>query len=157
MKKCTFCGNDNFDTATVCERCKGPLPLPVFYNAPQAAHTPVYMPRRPSGLTTATQVIMIINTVLYSLMLFFTVGCWFFSLIMANTNLPGTSEFGAVAFIYLICTVACTYWFTLHLCMTRSYISKVKKGEPISMTFKVCSLIFLNVLTGVLMLCNNEN
>jgi len=98
MKKCTFCGNNNFDTDKVCDRCNFPLPTtepyiaphPTF-NQPRAYYPNAYIARRPSGLTVATEVIMIINTVLY-----------------------------------------------------------------VTTTFKVCSLIFLNVLTGVLMLCNNE-
>ena len=30
-------------------------------------------------------------------------------------------------------------------------------GEPMSLTFKVCSLIFVNLIAGVCMLCINES
>ena len=40
--------------------------------------------------------------------------------------------------------------------MTLSYCKKIKNGEPISVGFKVCSLIFVNTVAGILMLCDND-
>ena len=41
--------------------------------------------------------------------------------------------------------------------MTISYCNKVKYGKPISIGFKVCSLLFVNTIAGILMLCDNSN
>ena len=41
--------------------------------------------------------------------------------------------------------------------MTVSYFSKVKNGYPISTGFKVCSLLFVSMIGGILMLCDKEN
>ncbi|MBO5715872.1 MAG: hypothetical protein J6S23_05720 [Clostridia bacterium] len=41
--------------------------------------------------------------------------------------------------------------------MTISYCKKLKKGEPIGTGFKVCSLIFVSLIAGILMLCDNDN
>ena len=41
--------------------------------------------------------------------------------------------------------------------MTVSYFKKVKTGQPISTGFKVCSLLFVSLVGGILMLCDNEN
>lgn len=41
--------------------------------------------------------------------------------------------------------------------MTVSYFRKVKNGVPVSTGFKVCSLIFVNTIAGILMLCDKEN
>lgn len=41
--------------------------------------------------------------------------------------------------------------------MTVSYFRKVKNGEPVSTGFKVCSLLFVNVVSGILMLCDSGN
>lgn len=41
--------------------------------------------------------------------------------------------------------------------MTISYCNKVKRGEPIGTGFKVCSLLFVNTIAGILMLCDNRN
>ncbi len=39
--------------------------------------------------------------------------------------------------------------------MTISYFNKVSRGEPVSTGFKVCALIFVNLIAGILMLCDN--
>lgn len=41
--------------------------------------------------------------------------------------------------------------------MTLSYCGKVKCGKPISTGFKVCTLLFVNLIAGILMLCDNNN
>lgn len=41
--------------------------------------------------------------------------------------------------------------------MTISYCNKLKRGEPVSTAFKVCSLLFVNLLAGIFMLCDNDN
>ena len=41
--------------------------------------------------------------------------------------------------------------------MTISYCRKLKRGEPISTGFKVCSLLFVSLLGGILMLCDKDN
>ena len=43
------------------------------------------------------------------------------------------------------------------LLMTLSYCNKVKRGEPIGTGFKVCTLIFVSLIAGILMLCDNNN
>ena len=40
--------------------------------------------------------------------------------------------------------------------MTVSYFKKIANGEPISTGFKVCTLLFVNVVSGILMLCDKE-
>lgn len=40
--------------------------------------------------------------------------------------------------------------------MTIAYSNKIKNNEPVSIGFKVCVLIFVNVIAGVLMLCDND-
>lgn len=41
--------------------------------------------------------------------------------------------------------------------MTLSYSQKVKRGEPISNGFKICALLFVNTIAGIIMLCDNGN
>ena len=40
--------------------------------------------------------------------------------------------------------------------MTVTYWRKVEDHEPVSTGFKVCSLLFVSVVAGVLMLCDND-
>ena len=41
--------------------------------------------------------------------------------------------------------------------MTVSYCRKVKNGVHVGTGFKVCSLIFVSLVGGILMLCDKEN
>ena len=41
--------------------------------------------------------------------------------------------------------------------MTVSYFNKVKNGLYISTGFKVCSLLFVSMIGGILMLCDKEH
>ena len=41
--------------------------------------------------------------------------------------------------------------------MTVSYCRKIKNGESVSTGFKVCSLLFVSLIAGVLMLCDNSD
>ena len=40
--------------------------------------------------------------------------------------------------------------------MTLSYCKKIKNGEPVSIGFKICSLLFVNVIAGILMLVDQD-
>ena len=40
--------------------------------------------------------------------------------------------------------------------MTIIYFGKVNRGEKVSVAFKVCSLLFVSLIGGILMLCDKE-
>lgn len=40
--------------------------------------------------------------------------------------------------------------------MTVSYFNKIKNGERVSTGFKVCSLLFVSLIGGILMLCDKD-
>ncbi|MBE6576958.1 MAG: zinc-ribbon domain-containing protein [Ruminococcaceae bacterium] len=52
-----------------------------------------------------------------------------------------------------------TFGIALAWClpMTLSYCKKIKNGTPIGTGFKVCSLLFVSLIAGVLMLCETNN
>lgn len=41
--------------------------------------------------------------------------------------------------------------------MTVHYFNQVKNGRPIGVGFKVCTLFFVSLIAGILMLCDNDN
>ena len=41
--------------------------------------------------------------------------------------------------------------------MTISYSKSIKKGKRIGTGFKVCTLLFVNLIAGILLLCDDEN
>ena len=52
-----------------------------------------------------------------------------------------------------------TYCIGLAWCipMTVVYFKKLKNRQPIGMGFKICSLLFVNTIAGILMLCDKDN
>ena len=52
-----------------------------------------------------------------------------------------------------------TFGIALAWCvpLTVVYFNKISRGEPISTGFKVCSLLFVSMIAGILMLCDNNN
>lgn len=84
-----------------------------------------------------------------------------------NFNQPaaepaGPSSLAIVAKVFMIIgTVAmalCTCGIGLAWClpMTISYSKNIKNGTPVSTGFKVCTLLFVNTVSGILMLCDKQ-
>lgn len=62
-------------------------------------------------------------------------------------------------FMVLGTVLAGIYILPLAWCipMTVSYFKKVNSNQPISTGFKVCSLLFVSMIGGILMLCDKEH
>ena len=78
-----------------------------------------------------------------------------------NTTTAQTSGLKTAAKILMIisCVIMGFWIITLAwtLPMTINYCNKVKNGQPISVGFKICILLFINTIAGILLLCDNEN
>lgn len=65
-----------------------------------------------------------------------------------------------VAKIFMIIGCVAMGFFFISLAwtipMTMSYSKKIANGEPVTTGFKVCTLLFVNVIAGILMLCCND-
>lgn len=73
-----------------------------------------------------------------------------------------TSTLKTVAKIFmLIGCVLSAFLYLVPLCwtipMTVYYWKAVKNNTPVSTAFKICSLIFVNVVAGILMLCDHSD
>ena len=62
--------------------------------------------------------------------------------------------------IFLILGCIAQGWMLIPLAwcipMTVSYFGKVKNHEKMGMGFKICTLLFVSVVAGILMLCDEE-
>ncbi len=135
MKYCSKCGAELFDEAVVCVKCG-------CFTQDQAA--PVcQQPIHNQWNENPSQLIGIQPT-------------------MQNTFAKSNGNATAIKVFLIIGTVLMalyTFFIGLAWClpMTLSYCGKVKRGEPIGTGFKVCTLIFVSLIAGILMLCDNEN
>ena len=74
------------------------------------------------------------------------------------------SEVGAIRIITLILMILCTianafmyFFIPLLWCipMIISYVKNIKEKKPISTSFKVCTILFLGIIPGILMFCDD--
>ena len=70
-------------------------------------------------------------------------------------------SFGALkTFMILGCVFNALYFILIPLCwcipMTVSLFKKIEKGEKCSTGFKVCTLLFVSMIAGILLLCDND-
>lgn len=72
----------------------------------------------------------------------------------------GPSVLATIAKILMIITTVCSAWLIIPLAwcipMILHYNKCLKNGEPVSTAFKVCVLLFVNTIAGILMLCDNQ-
>ena len=65
------------------------------------------------------------------------------------------------AFILMIISTVCVGWTLIPLAwcipMTVSYYNSIKQGRPVSMALKICTLIFVNPISGILMLVDSDS
>jgi hypothetical protein len=71
-----------------------------------------------------------------------------------------TTVLGSIATVFMIIgtilMAICTFGIGLVWClpMIFSYSKKLQTGAPVSTGFKVCTLLFVNTIAGILMLCD---
>lgn len=67
----------------------------------------------------------------------------------------------AIKIFMIIGCVFEAFYFLIPLCwcipMTLYLFNKRKSGEPVGVGFKVCVLLFVNLIAGILLLCRNED
>lgn len=78
----------------------------------------------------------------------------------ARTQTSSTLRLIAKIFMIIGCVLS-GFYFLFPLCwtipMTIHYCNAVKYNQPVNVGFKVCSLIFVSTVAGILMLCDTEN
>ena len=77
-----------------------------------------------------------------------------------NGKANGTDDLATAAKVFLIlsCVICGCALFPLAwmLPITITIFDKLKRGEPIGTGLKVCTLIFVNIIAGILLLCRDD-
>lgn len=70
------------------------------------------------------------------------------------------STLATVAFIFMIVSTVIYGFFHIPLAwmlpMTIVFKRKIDQGLPVGVGFKVCTLLFVNAIAGILMLCDDQ-
>lgn len=77
-----------------------------------------------------------------------------------QNNANSNSTLGTVAKVFMIISTVIMGLYIIPLAwtlpMTISLSNKLKNREPISVTFKICVLLFVNTVAGILLLCMKD-
>ena len=91
-------------------------------------------------------------------------GCAVENITIQNTAAQSSNSdtLKTVAKIFmLIGCITSAFYFLFPLCwtipMTVHYWKSVDSKQPVDTTFKVCSLIFVNLIAGIIMLCDKDD
>lgn len=78
----------------------------------------------------------------------------------SNSEKKSDSICGTIAFVFMVLTCVAFGFAIIPLAwmipMTVSYYNHLQKREPVSVGFKVCILIFVNIISGVLLLVDEN-
>lgn len=135
MKYCSKCGAEIFDEAVVCVKCgcltqeqANPIyAQPVHGQPNETTPQPIVVPYPAQSVP-----------------------------VRRNGNATAIKVFLILGTILM---AIYTFCIALAWClpMTLSYCKKIKRGETIGTGFKVCTLLFVSLLGGILMLCDNND
>lgn len=137
MKYCQHCGGEIHEEAVVCIHC-GRAVKEVSSNNSSA-----------KTLIQVAKVFMIISCVAAP-----AFGLLYGSILTIAAAASGTaSALIAAIMVMVLCCVPLSWTLPL----TLNVIRKQKSNEPIGTGVKVCTLIFVNLVAGILLLCANED
>lgn len=75
-----------------------------------------------------------------------------------QTKTPST--LATVAYVFMIIYMVLSGFFLIPLAwtlpMTLTFKNKIDKGLPVGVGFKVCTLLFVSMIAGILMLCDDQ-
>lgn len=104
-----------------------------------------YQPRkRPNGLNIASYIFLILTCLS-------NVGCGILGLFGVSSNINGLTFFVS-SFFYAFAMIPLLW----QIPMTIYYIVRTSQKQDVSVAFKICTLIFVNLLAGIFMLCDTK-
>ena len=152
MKFCKNCGNQLEDTAAFCTKCGTAFEL----SQPQAAPQQPAYTAPPQPQAAPQQQAYAAPQQPYSQPQY---GQMPYGQPYAPVQQPSGLSTAAKIFMIISTVVMGLYIIPLAWClpMTISYFNKIKNRQPVSTGFKVCTLLFVNTIAGILMLCDKDN
>lgn len=145
MKYCTHCGAQIEDEAKFCSACGKPTSSGEFFSVVYHQEAP----KRPSSnaktlgkIAFAFMIVTIVSLLVIALYF-----------IVPFSRVLMVPEFAMVIWptvIGCLIPLAWTIPMTVHL------KKKLNANQPIGTGFKVCTLLFVNLISGILLLCRNE-
>lgn len=147
---CSNCGKEINDYVTFCPLCgakvghENRMEMPLYQKSENSNKTLYTVAMVFSIITIATSIITSI----------FLIICGLVSLRIYDTS---DSEVFSIAISYIVIAVLALVTLIYRIPMTITISKAIKNKTSLSVAFKVCTLLFLNVISGILLLCASEN
>lgn len=136
MKYCENCGAELLDDAVMCPNC-GAIQDNQAYGS---ANGTVQSHTNSSNST--------LKTVAFVFMIISLAGC-----VLSSLTSIGLAVVDPIGFVDVIAYLVPLAW---SIPMTIKVYKARKNNEPLSTGFKVCTLIFVNLVAGILLLCDKD-
>lgn len=139
MKYCAKCGKRMDGNALMCPFCgaqTGQTNVDVNYNPP-----------RSNDLARIAQIIIIITCIILGF------ACLVFTFLMILVS----SIYGYLGFAtYSLILIVLYIKLGINIAMAVSLSNKINSGKPISIGYKICTLLFISMIAGTILLCSND-
>ena len=163
MRVCPNCKTSNFDVDTKCTKCGCPLRLNpsekvIAFPQNSADENTVFVKTKvneTNGLKRVAKAFMIVSCVCYAVYFVLILAMWIFSIALYNSTEIFEFEIGAIT--SLLVMILYLPRVIIPICMTNSYSYKIASGKNVGVGFKIATLLFVSVISGILMLCDNDN
>lgn len=143
-KFCNHCGNQVLREAVMCPQCKQDLSI----------HGAAANGKILQVLAKVFMVMGIVACIVISI--FFLVAATTLNEVgLADSFLSSSINLTLLTRIYFICSVLALLPLFYLIPMTVYYFKATKNKRPVGMAFKVCTLLFVNMIAGILMICDN--
>ena len=143
MRKCLNCGAQNYDIAKECSNCRFPLD-PIDYKEIKRSYQTT-TEKSNNNLKTCAKAFLILGTVAYGVITLIYAILWLLSFSIKDNFSTVVSAIYFLLFLIL---------FSVSLFMTINYCNKINNKEPVGIAFKICALLFIGLIPGILMLCD---
>lgn len=156
MRICPNCSAQNFDTNTECEKCNYPLrvspfrivvPITTNNTAGEAQTVFDIKSKAPNGLQTAAFVFLLISSIVAAMGWLTMFVAW-----MISVYIP----IGVFSTAFLILTLLTLPQVAVSIYVTYVYRYETMSDIKVGLTFKIVTLIFINAVAGILMLCDHD-
>lgn len=138
---CIYCGSEIADEAVICPHCGRVVNEKKLTKTVNPTNneetTAINQPSSEGGLVITAKVFMILGCVL--------------NVISIMNNLTAYEIESGTAFLIALISLAWT------IPMTVIYFRNIKNHQKTGTGFKICTLLFVSLVSGILMLCDKKN
>ena len=149
MKFCTKCGAKLVDESAFCPKCGCAADLSFLHTSKKKKRKNI------SGVTLAANICMSIDVILKAIE-FILISCFALEVVHFFDSFFGGTQSDAWGW-WLLVVLLGSIPLLWSLLMGSIYFKKTLNGKTVSIVFKICCLLSVNIIAGILMLCDNNN